>query len=174
VRHGRVRRRRRSQVRAHPGRPQTPITGPNVVWSVDFKGQFRLGNGHYSYPLTVQDAYAHYLLACDGPPAPAHPAKCFSGSSARMGARVHPLRITYPEHFEVRRVSTKGVQSLDQALGERLAHPGGLPVGLEPLTSGTWNVYFGPVHLGWLDERDYRIHNRRGRTERERHLLPIR
>jgi hypothetical protein len=38
VRHGRVRRRRRSQVRAHPGRSQTPITGPHVVWSVDFKG----------------------------------------------------------------------------------------------------------------------------------------
>jgi hypothetical protein len=30
------------------------------------------------------------------------------------------------------------------------------------------------VHLGWLDERDYRIHDRRGRVERERHLSPIR
>jgi putative transposase len=66
VRHGRVRHRRRSRVRAHPGRPQTPITGPNVVWSVDFKGQFRLGTGRYCYPLTVQDAYSRYLLACDG------------------------------------------------------------------------------------------------------------
>jgi putative transposase len=64
-RHGRVRRRRRSRIRAHPGRPQTPITGPNVVWSVDFKGQFKLGNGRYCYPLTVQDAYSRYLLACD-------------------------------------------------------------------------------------------------------------
>jgi hypothetical protein len=26
-----------------------------------------------------------------------------------------------------------------------------LPVGLEPLTSGTWNVFFGPVHLGWMN-----------------------
>jgi transposase InsO family protein len=66
VRHGRVRRRRRSRVRAHPGRPQTPITGPNVVWSVDFKGQFKLGDGRYCYPLTVQDAYSRYLLACEG------------------------------------------------------------------------------------------------------------
>jgi len=32
----------------------------------------------------------------------------------------------------------------------------------------------GPVHLGWLDERDYRIHDHRGRTRRERHLSPIR
>jgi hypothetical protein len=30
----------------------------NVVWSVDFKGQFRLGNGRYCYPLTVQHSYA--------------------------------------------------------------------------------------------------------------------
>ena len=37
-----------------------------MVWSVDFKGQFRLGNGRYCYPLTVQDAYSRYLLACDG------------------------------------------------------------------------------------------------------------
>ena len=40
---------------------------PALTWSVvDFKGQFRLGNGHYCYPLTVQDAYSRYLLACDG------------------------------------------------------------------------------------------------------------
>jgi len=49
-----------------------------------------------------------------------------------------------------------------------------LPVGLEPLASGTWNVFFGPVHLGWLDERDYRIHDHRGRLQREHHLSPIR
>ena len=33
--------------------------------------------------------------------------------------------------------------------------------------------FFGTDQLGWLDERDYRIHNRRGRTERDRHLSPI-
>jgi hypothetical protein len=49
-----------------------------------------------------------------------------------------------------------------------------LPVGLEPLASGTWNVFFGPIHLGGLDERDYRIHDRRGRSQRELHLSPIR
>lgn len=37
-----------------------------------------------------------------------------------------------------------------------------------------WNVFFGPIDLGWLDERDDRIHDRRGRAQRERHLLPIR
>lgn len=282
VRHGRVRRRRRSQVRAHPGRPHTPITGPNVVWSVDFKGQFRLGNGRYCYPLTVQDAYSRYLLACDGlegpllaptqqvfrrlfrtyglparirsdngqpfascalgrlsqlsvwwlrlgirpeliePASPQQngrhermhrdlkadttqpaagsfraqqrrfdafrrtfnevrphealglrrPAALYVPSERRYGPALRS--ITYPAHFERRRVATNG--------GIRWHHRwvnvshvlATLPVGLEPLANGTWNVFFGPVHLGWLDERDYRIHDRRGRTQREHHLSPIR
>jgi putative transposase len=282
LRHGRVRHRHRSQVRAHPGRPQTPITGPNVVWSVDFKGQFRLGTGHYCYPLTVQDAYSRYLLACDGlagpllqptqqvfqrlfrtyglpersrsgngqpfascalgrlsqlsvwwlrlgirpeliEPASPHqngrhermhkdlkadttrppayslaaqqrrfdtfrrtfnevrphealdqrrPATLYAPSDRLYVPRLRP--ITYPEHFEIRRVSTNGGIRWNKRWVNVSHILATLPVGLEPLASGTWNVFFGPVHLGWLDERDYRIHDRRGRSERERHLSPIR
>ena len=35
------------------------------VMTVDYKGQFRLGNGRYCYPLTVADPVSRYLLACD-------------------------------------------------------------------------------------------------------------
>ena len=282
VRHGRVRRRRRSQVRAHPGRPQTPITGPNVVWSVDFKGQFKLGNGRYCYPLTVQDAYSRFVLACDGlegallaptqqvfrrlfrtyglparirsdngPPfastalgrlsqlsvwwlrlgirpeliepasphqngrhermhrdlkaATTRPPACSLGAQQRRfdafrhtfnqvrpHEALHQQRpatlytpsdrlyvprlrpITYPDHFEVRRVSTNGGIRWNKRWVNVSHILATMPVGLEPLTSGTWNLFFGPIHLGWLDERDYRIHDRRGRTHREHHLLPIR
>ncbi len=76
--------------------------------------------------------------------------------------------------LQVRRVSTNGGIRWNKRwvnVSHSLAE---LPVGLEPLASGTWNVCLGPVHLGWLDERDDRIHDRRGRTERERHLSPIR
>lgn len=38
---------------------------PNDIWCVDFKGQFRLGNGKYCYPLTVSDHYSRYFLGCD-------------------------------------------------------------------------------------------------------------
>jgi putative transposase len=38
----------------------------NDVWCVDFKGQFRLGNGRYCYPLTITDAHSRMLLACEG------------------------------------------------------------------------------------------------------------
>jgi hypothetical protein len=246
------------------------------------KGQFRLGNGHYCYPLTVQDAYSRYLLACEGlegpllqptqqvfqrlfrtyglperirsdngqpfascalgrlsqlsvwwlrlgirpeliePASPHHngrhermhkdlkaettrpAAPSFVAQQRRFDGFRHTFNevrphealgqrrpaalytpsdrlyvprlrsITYPEHFEVRRVSTNGGIRWNKRWVDVSHILAALPVRLEPLTSGTWNVFFGPVHLGWLDERDYRIHDRRGRTERERHLLPIR
>jgi transposase InsO family protein len=33
---------------------------------VDFKGQFRTGDGYYCYPLTVTDHFSRSLLACHG------------------------------------------------------------------------------------------------------------
>jgi putative transposase len=41
-----------------------PSQFPNDVWSADYKGQFRMGNGKYCYPLTVADDYTRYLLEC--------------------------------------------------------------------------------------------------------------
>ena len=46
--------------------PFAKITAPNSVWCVDFKGDFRLGNGTRCYPLTVTDSYSRYLLCCYG------------------------------------------------------------------------------------------------------------
>ncbi len=37
---------------------------PNAVWSMDFKGWFRLGYGTRCSPLTVTDAFSRYLLCC--------------------------------------------------------------------------------------------------------------
>src|SRR5262249_9843135 len=39
----------------HPGRPTSQILAPNDVWSADYNGQFRTGDGRYCYPLTVAD-----------------------------------------------------------------------------------------------------------------------
>lgn len=38
---------------------------PNDLWCTDFKGEFRLGDGRYCYPLTVTDQASRYLLACE-------------------------------------------------------------------------------------------------------------
>jgi len=36
----------------------------NEVWGVDYKGQFKLGNGKWCYPLTMSDIHSRYLLEC--------------------------------------------------------------------------------------------------------------
>jgi hypothetical protein len=37
------------------GTPLSEGTAPNDLWCADFKGEFKLGNGRYCYPLTVTD-----------------------------------------------------------------------------------------------------------------------
>lgn len=39
---------------------------PNRVWSADFKGQFRLKDQSYLYPLTLSDNFSRFLLLCQG------------------------------------------------------------------------------------------------------------
>jgi putative transposase len=63
---GLVERRKRRARWQHPGRPVGEATGPNQIWTADFKGQFRMRDGVYCYPLTVMDRYSRYLLTCDG------------------------------------------------------------------------------------------------------------
>jgi hypothetical protein len=38
---------------------------PNALWCVDFKGEFKLGDGRYCYPLTVTDHASRFLLLCE-------------------------------------------------------------------------------------------------------------
>ena len=61
-----VSKRRKKVLRPHPGRPLTAMDAPNVVWTADYKGQFKTLDGQYCYPLTVQDGYSRYLLAVSG------------------------------------------------------------------------------------------------------------
>ena len=42
-----------------------PALRPTSLWCADFKGEFKLGNGHYCYPLTVTDHASRYLLLCE-------------------------------------------------------------------------------------------------------------
>jgi transposase InsO family protein len=68
-RHGLVRRKRKHQMvleHSDLSSVRTRSTEPNMVWTADFKGEFRLRNGlgDYCYPLTVLDLNTHYLLGC--------------------------------------------------------------------------------------------------------------
>ena len=64
-RHGLIKKRRRIR-RIREVHPIFEAKGPNEIWSVDFKGKFRMGDGRYCYPLTVMDAYSRYVLAVVG------------------------------------------------------------------------------------------------------------
>lgn len=67
-REGLIRPRRRYR-RAHPGCPKSIPQGPNDIWGADYKGQFRLRDGSYCFPLTVSDLSTRYVLGCDAHPA---------------------------------------------------------------------------------------------------------
>lgn len=61
---GLVRERRRRARVAPDTQPFAACAAPNAVWSADFKGDFRLGNGARCYPLTVSDNFSRYLFQC--------------------------------------------------------------------------------------------------------------
>lgn len=65
---GKVRqRRRRRAVLAPPAQLRVP-TAPNMVWTVDFKGEFRTGDGQLCYPFTLRDGYSRFVLRCTALP----------------------------------------------------------------------------------------------------------
>ena len=63
-RHGLVKRGGGPRHRAR-GTPLSEGAAPNDLWCADFKGEFKLGNGRYCYPLTVTDQASRFLLMCE-------------------------------------------------------------------------------------------------------------
>jgi len=63
-RHGLVKRMGRPRQRA-TGTPLSAGAAANDLWCADFKGEFKLGNGRYCYPLTVTDHASRFLLLCE-------------------------------------------------------------------------------------------------------------
>src|SRR5918995_616488 len=63
-RHGLIKRGGGPRFRAR-GTPLSQGAAPNDLWCADFKGEFKLGNGRYCYPLTVTDQASRFLLMCE-------------------------------------------------------------------------------------------------------------
>ena len=81
----------------------------------------------------------------------------------------------YPAHFEVRRVSRNGGirwnsnwVNVSSVLAEEY-------VGLEEIDNDLWNVYFGPLNLGRMNERNLKIEDALGRKRRKKlsPMLPV-
>jgi transposase InsO family protein len=94
------------------------------------------------------------------------PAVLYSPSPRPFTDRPNPLE--YPAHFELRRVSgdsTLRWRVRKVFVSSLLKHT---IVGLEQIAEDVWSVFYGPVHLGWLDEADYRIMDVKERSRRRR------
>lgn len=65
-RNGLVRKRKRRRSVPPYSEPFISCDDINKVWSADYKGQFRTGDGQWCYPLTVSDNMSRYLLSCKG------------------------------------------------------------------------------------------------------------
>jgi transposase InsO family protein len=70
---GLVRSRRRHSPHVSGPRPQPP-RAVNEVWTTDFKGEFRTGDGAYCYPLTLRDGFSRFVLRCEAVPGPTYDA----------------------------------------------------------------------------------------------------
>jgi hypothetical protein len=94
------------------------------------------------------------------------PATLYAPSPRPFTARPEPLE--YPGHFELRRVSgdcTLRWKGRKVFVSSLLKHDF---VGLEQIADQVWSVFYGPVHLGWLDETDFRIMDVKERSRRRR------
>ena len=67
-RRGLVRQRVRRRPTIHPPVHLTPPTTPNLVWTTDYKGEFRLRDGTWCYPFTLRDGCARFVLRCTALP----------------------------------------------------------------------------------------------------------
>ena len=67
---GLVEAKKRQRPRARP-RPTglREATTANELWCADYKGQFRLGDSSYCYPLTMTDQFSRKVLCCEAMPA---------------------------------------------------------------------------------------------------------
>jgi putative transposase len=83
------------------------------------------------------------------------PNRLYAASPRPLPKVLPPL--TYPRHYEVRRISAPGVMSWHTRNITVSTVLIGEDIGLEPLDDGEWDLHFGPVRLGRFDERCRRI-----------------
>jgi hypothetical protein len=92
------------------------------------------------------------------------PASLYQPSRRQMPDRLPPLE--YPDRFEVRYVSANGGIRWNRGWINVSSVCIGEYVGLEEIDNGIWNVYFGPLKLGRLNERHMKIEDQYGQLLR--------
>ena len=62
---GEPKKKRKTRLRLSREAPSVVVEAPNDLWTVDFKGWWRTGDGERCEPLTVRDAFSRYVLATE-------------------------------------------------------------------------------------------------------------
>ena len=117
---------RRLRRRGPPGGPLFAADAANDVWTIDFKGWFRTGDGTRVDPLTLSDACSRYLLRCQAVARPdtEHVWPILDAAFREYGL---PLRLrsdngpALRDHRRGRAVAACGAG--DQGRGHARAHP---------------------------------------------------
>ena len=123
-RHGLVKKRRRVR-RIRETHPIFEAKAPNEIWSVDFKGKFRMGDGRYCYPLTVMDAYSRYVLAVVGMHQPT-----YEGTKAVFEALFKKYGLPKQIHSDNGEPFASGGEPLAADAAGGVVHGSGDPAGL--------------------------------------------
>lgn len=92
------------------------------------------------------------------------PGAVYTRSARQMPDKLPPLE--YPDRFEVRYVSANGGIRWKRDWVNVSIVCVGECIGLEEIDNGLWNVYFGPLKLGRLNERHMRIEDQFGKLHR--------
>jgi putative transposase len=124
TRAGVVRQRRRRPRSIAPPHHLTAPTRPNLVWTVDFKGEFCTGDGVLCYPFTLRDGYSRYVLRC----------------AALTSTRTRDTQPQFARAFA------------EYGLPDRIRSDNGPPFGA-PTLAGLSRLAVGWLRLGILPER---------------------
>jgi hypothetical protein len=117
------------------------------------------------FRMEFNDERPHEALGQDTP-----------SSRYRPSSRVLPKTlppVEYPAHYEVRYVSANGGIRWKCAWVCVTHTLAGEFVGLNEIGDGLWDVYFGPVQLGRMDERKLRIEDHRGTVDPEKSVTHV-
>ncbi len=80
------------------------------------------------------------------------PASEYQKSSREMPKHLPDLE--YPKHYQVAQVSSKGIIYCFGGMVYAGHVLEGERIGMEEVHDGVWKVYFGPIYLGYFDQRD--------------------
>ena len=168
---GRTRRRQRDEERAALDTGRTRALEPNMVWTADFKGEFRLkgGCGPYCYPLTALDLHSRFLLGCKAletttvAPSPHSslpdhrppPGQFYTSSPRAYPTRLPPL--VYPDSWAVRLVNSNGRikwRNEEIFLSSNIT---GDYVGIVETEGDRFTISYGALELGHIEAESNRF-----------------